>query len=161
MHAHDVYFKPKHSCWMGIFVTAEEHALLCLETEIKIKLLGQLIGTQSSNQTSNYVLQKSFSQLESGYEEIKGHQNLALPSSSSFWKSSTQGDYSSIALSFLLQTAPVSCTKQLVSFSAMKLPAGQSLQERRWHLPFPWEPVRSPREHGLSCLHPQDVLPHH
>lgn len=40
MHAHDVYFKPKQSCWMGIFVTAQEHAPLCLETEIKTSSCG-------------------------------------------------------------------------------------------------------------------------
>lgn len=40
MHAHDVYFKPKQSCWMGIFVTAEERAPLCLETEVKTSSYG-------------------------------------------------------------------------------------------------------------------------
>lgn len=120
-----------------VFLLQQKNMHPCAWTLRSEKLLGQLIGTQSSNQTSNYVLQKSFSQLESGYEEIKGHQNLALPSSSPFWKSSTQGAYSSIALSSLLQTAPVPCTKQPVSFSAMELPQGSLFRRGDGISPFP------------------------
>lgn len=105
------------------------------------KLLWQLMGTQSSNQTSNYVLQKSFSQLGSGYEEIKGHQNLSLPSSSSFWKSSTQGDYAPIALSSLLQTAPVPSTKQPGEFQCHGATCGAA---------FSGEDIASPLSLGAS-----------
>ena len=56
------------------------------------------------------MLQNPFPQPGSRYDEIKREQNLAPPSSSSFWKLSTQGDYTPTALSFLIQTAHVPST---------------------------------------------------
>lgn len=132
MHAHDVFVsKLRQSCWFGFFVIAEEHTPMCLETEIKT----------GSNQTSNHhILQELSPQPASGNEEIKGHQNLAPPSFSSFWKSSTEGNYTPIALSSMLQMAPV----PTVGLSGIELPVGQQWQEKRWHLPFPWEPAHPP-----------------